>query len=377
MASTTGGIGVDSVVNGRVLAQTAVTMDTDQFYSAPPTVSLTGGAAEDINTSTPTISGTTNVGASGTVTVTVAGQTLHATPAQDGSWSVTPTMLTNGTYSVLASTVDGAENTGSATQQLTIDITPPLIALDGAPSVLTNSATPTISGTTDAAPGTLITVDVQAQTLTAVVNGTTIVQSVGAQTLAAVVQSDGSWNVRPAHLGEGARTVTAAVTDPAGNTSAATEQLTVDTSAPVAPAPPATAPTTPAPPTATPTPIPAPAPEPTPAPKPTPTPAPQVPKAVTLSSHTLSAGHPVKLGFSLSKPGTVTVKLVHTVHGKAKVVGTVLVKVTKAGKHTLTLSTRFAGHKLSNGSYTLSLQTISGERVSNAVTQKISVRVSR
>ena len=33
-------------------------------------------------------------------------------------------------------------------------------------------------------------------------------------------------------MGEGARTVTAAVTDPAGNTSTATEQLTVDTVAP-------------------------------------------------------------------------------------------------------------------------------------------------
>jgi hypothetical protein len=33
-------------------------------------------------------------------------------------------------------------------------------------------------------------------------------------------------------MGEGSRTVIAAVTDPAGNTSTATEQLIVDTSAP-------------------------------------------------------------------------------------------------------------------------------------------------
>jgi Ice-binding-like/Bacterial Ig-like domain len=378
LASTTGGIGVDSVVNGRVLALTAVTMGSDQFYSAPPTVTLTGGAAADINDSTPTIAGTTNVGTAGVVTVTVAGQTLHATPAQDGSWSASPTVLANGTYTVLASTTDGAGNVGSATQQLTIDITPPVIALDGAPSVLTNSATPTIAGSTDAAPGTLINVDVEAQTLTAVVHGTTITQSVGAQTLAAVVQSGGSWNVRPAHLGEGSRTVTAAVTDPAGNTSTATEQLTVDTSTPVAPTPTAPTPTNPGPPTATPipNPVPTPAPQPTPAPNPRPKPpaAPQAPKQVSLSSHTLTAQHPVKVGFTLAKPGTVQLKLVEMVHGKAKVIGTVTIKVRKAGKGSYKLTKNFAGHKLGNGSYQLSVQTTSGKRHSKAVTQKVSVR---
>ena len=52
LASTTGTIGAGSLVNGRVLAQTAVTMNDDQFYSAPPTVTPTGGAAVDINNST-------------------------------------------------------------------------------------------------------------------------------------------------------------------------------------------------------------------------------------------------------------------------------------------------------------------------------------
>ena len=234
LATTTGTIGTGSLVNGRVLVQTAVTMDTDEFYSAPPTVTIGGGATADINDSTPTISGTTNVGTSGTVTVTVAGQTLTATPADDGSWSVAPTILANATYPVLASTTDGAGNVGSATQQLTIDTVPPLITLDGAPTVLTNNPTVTISGTTDAAPGTLITVNVDAQSLSAIVDGTPIVESVGAQTLLALVQSTGTWNIAPAPMGEGARTVTAAVTDPAGNTSTATEQLTVDTATPAA-----------------------------------------------------------------------------------------------------------------------------------------------
>ena len=122
-------------------------MDTDEFYSAPPTMTLAGGARADVSDSTPTISGTTNVGTSGTVTVTVAGQTLTATPANDGSWSVNPTILANDTYTVTASTTDGAGNVGSATQQLTIDTTPPMITLDGAPTVLTNNPRDTISGT--------------------------------------------------------------------------------------------------------------------------------------------------------------------------------------------------------------------------------------
>ena len=372
LASTTGGIGVDSVVNGRVLAQTAVTMDTDQFYSAPPTVTLTGGATVDINTSTPIIGGTTNVGTAGVVTVTIAGQTLNATPAQDGSWSVSPTVLANGTYPVQASTTDGAGNIGSVSQRLTIDITPPLIALDGAPSVLTNSATPTISGTSDAAPGTLVDVDVEAQTLTAVVNGTTIVQSVGQQTLAAVIQANGSWNVRPTHLGEGARTITAVVTDPAGNTSTATEQLTVDTSAPVDPTPTAPAPTAPAPISPGPT-------LPTPTPPPNPTPpasitAPQPPKRVSLSSSTLTNRHPVTVSFTLTKRGTVQLKLVEIVRGKAKVIGTVTLKNRKAGKGSYTLTKRFAGRTLRTGSYQLMVQTTTGKRHSKAVTRKVSVR---
>ena len=233
LTNAAGTVDANAVVNGRVLAEGAVTMDGNEFYSVPPTVTLTGGATADTNNSSPTIGGTTNVGASGVVTVTVAGQTLTATPsASNGSWSVDPTILANGTYTVLASTTDGAGNVGTASQQLTIDTIPPVITLNGAPTLLTNDPTATIAGTSDAAPGTLVNVDVEAQTLSSIVNGTPIVESVGAQTLTALVQSTGAWNVAPAPMGEGSRTVTAAVTDPAGNTSTATEQLIVDTVAP-------------------------------------------------------------------------------------------------------------------------------------------------
>jgi hypothetical protein len=366
MASTTGAIGAGALINGRVFAETAVTTNDDDFYSSPPTITLTGGSAKDINNSSPTISGTTNVGSSGVVTVTVDGQTLTTAPALDGSWAVTPTILANGSYPVLASTTDGAGNVGSAAQQLTIDTVPPLITLNGAPAVLSDSATPVIAGTTDAAPGTIVTVEVEAQTLTAVVNGTTIVQSVGAQTLAAVVQSNGTWNVSPGvPMGEGVRTVTASVTDRAGNTSTATEQLNVETIAPVAPSP--TAPvTTPLAPTPTGPTAPVSTQEPIPAPPP--------PTRLSLSSHTLTALHPIKASFTLTKPGTVQLKLAEIVHGKAKTIGTVILKGQKAGKGSYTLSLHFAGHKLGKGNYQLAVQTTSGKFHSKPLTQKLSVR---
>ncbi len=128
-----------------------------------------------------------------------------------------------------------------------------------------------------------------------------------------------------------------------------------------------------------------------------PTQAPPTPKSVSLSSHSLSAAHPVKVGFTLSKPGTlvlslteqvkttVKVKVKTKVHGKTatvtetvtriitKVVGTVNINVKKAGKASYTLTTKFAGHKLGKGNYTLSLQTTSGKSKSKPVTQTLSV----
>jgi hypothetical protein len=95
---------------------------------------------------------------------------------------------------------------------------------------------------------------------------------------------------------------------------------------------------------------------------------------VSLSSSTLTAQHPVTVSFTLAKRGTVELKLVEIVRGKAKVIGTVTLKNRKAGKGTYKLTKRFAGHKLGQGSYQLSVQTTSGKRHSKAVTQKVSVR---
>jgi Ice-binding-like/Bacterial Ig-like domain len=207
-------MGAGTEVNGRALARNgAVSLDSNEFYSAPPVVTIAGGAAATTNDATPTISGMTDVEAPGVVTVTIGGHPVTATPSE-GTWSVTSALLANGTYPVVASVSDGAGNPGSATQQLTVDTVLPVVTIDGGPSATTNNPTRTIAGTSDVAPGTVVRVTVDAQTLTA------------------LVQSGGTWNVTPTALADGTRTVTASVTDPAGNESSHSQALTVDTSAP-------------------------------------------------------------------------------------------------------------------------------------------------
>ncbi len=207
-------IGNGTLVNGRALARNgALTLDNNQFYSASPALTITGGTTAYTTDTTPTISGTTDLEAPGLVTVTVNGQTLSATPS-NGSWSVTSAILANGEYPVVASVTDGAGNSVSATQTLTVDTVLPVVTLDGEPSATTNDSTPTIAGTSDVAPGTTVQVTVHAQTLTA------------------LVQTGGFWNVTTAALPDGAHTVTASVTDPAGNPGTDSQSLTIDTAAP-------------------------------------------------------------------------------------------------------------------------------------------------
>uniref|UniRef100_UPI0020964F47 VCBS domain-containing protein n=1 Tax=Vibrio paracholerae TaxID=650003 RepID=UPI0020964F47 len=87
----------------------------------------------------------------------------------------------------------------------------------------TNDTTPTITGTTDAPAGSTVTLVVTDA------NG-------NQQTLTAIVQPDGTFSVDViTPLAEGSYTVTATVTDPAGNTGTATDDGSVDSTAPSAP----------------------------------------------------------------------------------------------------------------------------------------------
>jgi outer membrane protein OmpA-like peptidoglycan-associated protein len=140
---------------------------------------------------------------------------LTTTVTAAGTWSVTSPALSDGVVTVVASVSDAVGNVGSATQSLTIDTTAPSLAIAGGSQFTTKDSTPTISGTTNAPSGSLVTV------------------TVGGQSLTAVVVSGGTWSVTAALLPDGVATVVATVADAVGNVATATQALKVDLSVPV------------------------------------------------------------------------------------------------------------------------------------------------
>lgn len=203
-------------------------------------VTLTNDAGDDIGTAgitndvTPTLSGTAEPGS--TVTVSDGDTELGTTTVgDDGTWSFTAPVLGEGDHTITATVTDPAGNASPATDPVTftVDITTPDVATDITitndsvdPVVIvtngaTNDTTPVLSGTAE--PGSTVSVFVDGDPV-----------AVGT----APVGDDGSWTFTPtAPLAEGAHTITTTVTDPAGNTSIASEpiNLTIDTVAPTAP----------------------------------------------------------------------------------------------------------------------------------------------
>ena len=87
MTSAAIGVGAESSFNGRALAKTgAITTNSNQFYSNPPVVTISGGPTVSVADDTPTISGSTTVDVPASVTVTVGIQTLLATVQAGGAW---------------------------------------------------------------------------------------------------------------------------------------------------------------------------------------------------------------------------------------------------------------------------------------------------
>ena len=215
----------DFTVDATVLEPTGNTADgstTGQIDAAAPTITINAPALD--NDTTPTLSGTTDSAPGSTVTLTItdsAGntQTVTAIVQADGTYNVeVPAELAEGEFTVNASVTDDAGNTATADTTGIIDTTAPTITIN-APA-LDNDTTPTLSGTTDAAPGSTVTL--------------TITDSAGnTQTVTAIVQADGTYSVEvPAELAEGEFIVNASVTDDAGNTATADTTGEIDTTAP-------------------------------------------------------------------------------------------------------------------------------------------------
>ncbi|WP_162986000.1 Ig-like domain-containing protein [Pseudoalteromonas agarivorans] len=174
------------------------------------------------NDSTPLISGTSTEPEGTVVTIVITDSNgdetpLTATVDANGNWQATSPELPEGSYSVQASITDAAGNTGGATQSGTIDSLAPTLTLDTVGA--TNDSTPTISGTTNAPAGTVISISVS--------------DGITTETFTATVQAGGSWSADvPNALVDGELTIEASVSDNAGNTTTVSETATLNTTAP-------------------------------------------------------------------------------------------------------------------------------------------------
>ncbi|NAG22912.1 Ig-like domain-containing protein, partial [Escherichia coli] len=178
-----------------------------------------------------TLSGSTSgVEPGQTVTVIFGGKTYTATVAGDGSWTTSIpaadlAALRDGDATVQASvsTING--NTASATHAYSVDATAPTLTINTiATDDILNAAEVgnplTISGSSTAEAG---------QTVTVTLNGVTY---------SGTVQADGSWSVSVptadlSNLTASQYTVSASVSDKAGNPASATHGLAVDLTVPV------------------------------------------------------------------------------------------------------------------------------------------------
>jgi len=200
-----------------------------------PSVTINTLAADDILNAAEaqsdlTVSGTTTAEAGQTVTVTLNGKDYTTTAGADGSWTLNVpaadvAALTDGSVTVTASVSDKAGNPASVDHNLTVDVTVPAVTIntvagDDVINLVEHGQAHIISGTaTGAAAGDKVTV------------------TIGGQTYTTVLDAAGNWSVGvPASvisgLSDGTVTVTASVTDAAGNTGTGTHNVTVDTGLP-------------------------------------------------------------------------------------------------------------------------------------------------
>ncbi|HBA8348978.1 TPA: Ig-like domain-containing protein [Escherichia coli] len=181
-----------------------------------------------------TLSGTTtNVEPGQTVTVTFGGKNYTASVASDGSWTATVpaadlALLTDGSASTQASVSNINGNSASAVHNYSVDSSAPTIiintvASDNIVNASEADAGVTVSGSTTAEAGQIVTITLNSPTV---------------QTYQATVQADGSWSINiPAAdleaLTDGSHTLTATVNDKAGNPASTTHNLAVDLTVPV------------------------------------------------------------------------------------------------------------------------------------------------
>ncbi|HAS1193825.1 TPA: Ig-like domain-containing protein [Enterobacter hormaechei] len=200
-----------------------------------PSVTINTIATDDILNATEAqsdlaISGTSTAEAGQTLTVSLNGKDYTTTVSANGSWTLNVPAadlagLTDGSVTVTASVSDKAGNPASVDHTLTVDVTVPAVTIhtvagDDVINVAEHNQAQIVSGSaTGAAAGDTVTV------------------TIGGQSYTTVLDAAGNWSVGvPANvisgLSDGSVTVTASVTDAAGNTGSGTHNVTVDTGLP-------------------------------------------------------------------------------------------------------------------------------------------------
>ncbi|WP_431223659.1 Ig-like domain-containing protein [Serratia sp. L9] len=221
----------DAAGNSNTL-NTTVTVD-----ATAPTLTVNVIAGDDVLNAaevlaSQTVTGSASLADAGrTVTLTLNGKTYTAVVQPDGTWSTSLpaadlAALADGSHNLVATLSDAAGNSTSVTHAITVDAaaaTLPTLSIgvfagndivDGA-EVKTSQ---TLSGTT-----------------TQVEAGRTVTVTLNGKTYSANVLADGSWSTSVpaadlALLANGQATITASVSDSAGNPANASHTVTVDTS---------------------------------------------------------------------------------------------------------------------------------------------------
>ncbi|EMP2224058.1 Ig-like domain-containing protein [Enterobacter hormaechei] len=220
----------DSAAGNPITISHDVTVDL-----ATVAISINALATDDILNATEAqsdlaISGTSTAEAGQTLTVSLNGKDYTTTVSANGSWTLNVPAadlagLTDGSVTVTASVSDKAGNPASVDHTLTVDVTVPAVTIhtvagDDVINVAEHNQAQIVSGSaTGAAAGDTVTV------------------TIGGQSYTTVLDAAGNWSVGvPANvisgLSDGSVTVTASVTDAAGNTGSGTHNVTVDTGLP-------------------------------------------------------------------------------------------------------------------------------------------------
>ncbi|VEB97428.1 type I secretion C-terminal target domain (VC_A0849 subclass) [Cedecea lapagei] len=223
-------VSVSNVIGNGASAGREISVDT-----AAPTLQINTIAGDNVLNAAEAgqpvvITGTSNAETGQTVTVTLNNETYTGTVQADGSWSITvpvekASALTDGVYTVTATVSDAAGNGSSTSHNLGVDVTVPsitfgVVAGDNVINLAEHSQAQIISGSSrGAAAGDKITI------------------TLGVSSWTTTVDAAGNWSIGVpksvvSQLADGTVTLTASLTDAAGNTGHGSHEVTVNTGLP-------------------------------------------------------------------------------------------------------------------------------------------------